>query len=220
MSHVDNTLGNILIKHNDKWRGDYYLKEDLTFTVNKSQAARFYLLKPGDTTIINGDRISVNSGNRTLVINSANEVKLLDRDLVGRDVTSFIITNGTENTDPITYETTIFLVSDKNIKTALRYEWGWDPSMDLTLDNSQYKPKENPNLSNGSYSGITETHIGLFRLSLEKADGAITTVESARNMVTLNEPAPKHKELPDGYKGAVLIILLMVILILCIMISK
>ena len=27
------------------------LKDDLTFSLNKSHAGRFYLLKPGDTTI-------------------------------------------------------------------------------------------------------------------------------------------------------------------------
>lgn len=229
MSRVDNTLGNILIKHNDKWRGDYYLKDDLTFTVNKSQAARFYLLKSGDTTIINGDRISVNSGNRTLIIEPSGELKLIDRDLLRRQVNTFIITNGVENTDPISYETTVFLVSDKDRKMALRYEWGWasglpgDSALDpiLVPDNSQYRPREHPNLTNGSYNGISEIHIGLFRLSLEKADGPITTVEVARNTVAVTETKSKTAgEFFDGYKGAFIVVLLMIILILCGLASK
>lgn len=224
---LTHTSGNIIIKHNDRWRGNYYLKEDLTFTVNKSQSARFYFLKPGDTTIINGDRISLNLGNKTLIINSDDKPQLIDRELSQHETNSFIITNGTENTDPITYETAMFLVSDRHRKTALRYEWNMILSGDSVPipDSTQYKPQDNPNLANDLYSGISEIQINLFRLYLEKADGPITNITQPANpipnAVSLVTPSNKiSAEFIDGYKGAAIVMLLLVILVLCALVSK
>lgn len=231
MAHVDNILGNILIKHNDKWRGDYYLKDDLTFSLNKLHAGRFYLLKPGDTTILNGDRVSIHLGNRTLIMDNLNILKLVDREQVQRELNSFIITNGTENTDPISYESPIFFISDKSRKTALRYEWGMDlisSNENSTLPEAMsYKPREHPNLINATYGSTCEIHINSFQFFLERADSPIRTVEAARTLTTsiatstAISPIKKiGSDLFDGYKGAVLVILLMVILILCILASK
>jgi hypothetical protein len=227
MSGVDNTLGNILIKHNDKWRGDYYLKDDLTFTVNRSQAARFYLLKSGDTTILNGDRITINAGSRTIIIHNTSEVKLIDRDQSHHAVNSFIITNGTENTDPITYETAVFLISDKNQKKALKYEWGMDligvPENNILPGASNYKPHDHPNLINGDYGSTCESYIGTFQFLLERADGPITNLETARNTLAtskVNNSTKMASELLEGYKGIIMVILLMIVLVLCILASR
>jgi len=223
MLRVDNTLGNILIKHNDKWRGDFYLKDDLTFTVNRSQAARFYLLKSGDTTILNGDRISINSGNRTIMINDLSEVKLIDREQDYNMINSFIITNGTENTDPITYEMAIFLISDKIQKKALKYEWGMDLigtyEDSITLGASNYKPHDHPRLINSNYGSVCESYIGRFQFLLEKADGPITNIEMTRNTITVSK-SKIASELLEGYKGIIMIILLMVILVLCVLATR
>ena len=228
MSGVNNTLGNILIKHNDKWRGDYYLTEDLTFTVNKSLAARFYLLKSGDTTILNGDRISINSGNRTLAVTDSDIIRLIDRDQSQRFINTFIVTNGTDNTDPITFETFIYLISDKDRKTALKYEWGMD--LISTHEDSStsgavsYKPHDTPSLTNSDYGTSSSININSFGFILERADTPITNLDSARNMVVAPQNkhiAPKNPtEFLDGYKGVVMIILLMIVLILCILASK
>lgn len=229
---LDNTLhphtsGNILIKHNDKWRGDYYLTEDLTFTVDRSLAARFYLLKSGDTTILNGDRISINSGNRTLATSDSDTVRLIDRDHSQRLTTTFIVTNGTDNTDPISFETVIFLISDKDRKTALKYEWGMDlinPTSDSSMSGAvSYKPHDHPNLINGNYGDNSSINISSFGFLLERADSPITNLDSSRTMlqVTQNKTLSKTPtEFLDGYKGAIMVILLMIVLILCLIASR
>lgn len=220
MAYVDNTLGNLLIKYHDRWRGDYYLKEDLTFGVNRVDAARFYLLKAGDTAILNGDRVSVHVGNRTLVIDD--KVKLVDRDTINPpSINSFILTNGTENTDPIVYDTPMFFISDKNNKMALKYEWG----MELIVDpgsTSNYRPRSHPNLTNGSYNA--DISVNMFRFSLERADGPITNLEEARSITTTAVMTAGHpmtkSEFADGYRGAIMVVLLMIVLILCIFLNR
>lgn len=218
MSHVDNTPGNILIRHNDKWRGNYYLKDDFTFTTNRNSAGRFYILKPGDTTIINGDRIGIHTGNRTLVIDDNNIVRLVDRDNIIRELHSFIVTNGTDNTDPITYESSIFVITDKDQKTALRYTRG----INFIRNNNgtdDFKPHEHPNLVNGNYGGTSETHIDPFQFYLERADGPITNLNTATTYVSKSSNKTVSDHLED-YRGAIMIVLLMIILILCLLASK
>jgi hypothetical protein len=224
MSHVDNTLGNILIKHNDKWRGDYYLQDNLTFGVNRSQAARFYLLKSGDTTILNGDRISLHSGNRTLVISDSNTIRLVDRNLPYRGLNSFIITNGTDNTDPVTYENIVFLISDSQTKTALKYDWRMDlisnPSQNSIISSnaSDYRPRNQPSLVNSNYESTCESYSHMFEFLLEKAD--LPIIDQSRFTLTETSSVKTASDIMDGYKGIIMIILLMVILLLCIVASK
>lgn len=239
MQELDNILhphklGNILIKHNDKWRGDSYLTEDLTFTVDRSLAARFYLLKSGDTTILNGDRISINSGNRTLATSESDTVRLVDRDHAQRFTTTFIVTDGTDNTDPISFETIIFLISDKDRRTALQYEWGIDlisQSSNSSISNAaSYKPHDHPNLINGNYGGNSSIHINSFGFLLERADLPITNLNTSRNAVKAsdrfgalqnkNTSTKNATEFLDGYRGAIMVILLMIVLILCLIASK
>lgn len=216
----DATLGNILIKHNDRWRGDYYLKDDLTFTVDKSLAARFYLLKSGDTTILNGDRISVNSGNRSLLVTDTNQLRLVDRNQTQRGTNTFLITNGTDNTDPITFETIVYLISSREMRMSLKYEWGMElitPTDGNTAVN--YKPRAHPTLANDDYSSTDP--ITSFQFLLERADSPITNLDTSRNLMTANRPsllAPA--DLFDGYKGAIMVLLLMVILVLCLVASR
>ena len=219
-THVDNALGNILLKHNDKWRGDYYLKEDLTFTVERSQAGRFYLLKAGDTTILNGDRIGIHMGSRTLIVDVSGILRLIDRDQLTRGINTFIITNGSDNTDPITYESSMFFISDKNNGMALKYEWGMDL---VSNDASTYYPRDHPNLINSTYH-TNDISINAFQFALERADVPITRSEIARNttMPSLSVQYTRSisPEFLDGYKGAIMIVLLMMVLILCILASK
>lgn len=223
MSYIGATSGNIYVKHNDKWRGDYYLTDNLTFTVDKDLAGKFYLLKQGDTTILNGDRITINSGNRTLVVANNNNIRLIDRDQRDQShvgVNSFIITNGIDNTDPITYENTVFLISDKTRKTALQYIWGMDligSIDDQTIPNaSNYKPRNNPTLINGNYGSSCDSYIGLFEFSLERVEGPI--LNQSYNMLTRTS-INKSFDFFDAYGSAVIIMLLMIVLVLCILVG-
>ncbi|CAH6420201.1 Hypothetical protein HVR_LOCUS1124 [uncultured virus] len=236
MAHVDNTLGNILIKHNDKWRGDYYLKDDLSFTINRNDAGRFYILKSGNTCILNGDRISVHLGNSTLVIDTNDNLKLLDREHINMEMSSFVISNGTDHTDPISYESKIFFVADRARKMALKYEWGMDlVSEDPVISGAMnYKPRDHPNLINSTYGGTCEAHINSFQFALERADAPITQSSTVRNFTYPNrsrdetqcsldptKPSkPSPSELFDGYKGAIMVLLLMVILVLCVLANR
>ena len=222
LSNIDNTLGNILIKHNDKWRGDYYLKPDLTFTIDKSQAGKFYILKAGDTTILNGDRVSINMGSRTLVVDSNGTLRLADREHLNREINTFVITNGTPNTDPITYESSLFFISDKNNNMALKYEWGMSL---VSEDMSTYHPRDCPNLINATYHNDGDTS-SAFQFAFERSDIPITRSEIART-ITISSPTnylpiqeKRYIDFIDDYKGVVMVILLMVILILCVLASK
>lgn len=228
--------GNLLIKHNDKWRGDYYLKDDLSFTTDRNLAARFYILKPGDTTILNGDRVSINSGNRTLIIDDSNQLKLIDRTQHHRELNSFIITNGTDSTDPITYDGSIFFISDRTKKMALRYVWGMDlinstkksnlvessdeyVIPDLIPDAADYKPRDHPNLMNENYGNTCEANINSFQFRLERGSNSVIDMEDTRTLA-ISPLKTRTNELFDRYKGVVLLLLLMIVLILCVIISK
>lgn len=241
MSHVDNnTLGNILIKHHDKWRGDYYLKDDLSFTLNRDDAGRFYILKPGNTSILNGDRVSIHLGNLTLAVDNADILKILDREHINREISSFIINNSVtgaiiDNTDPITYESPISFITDNNRKMALKYEWG----MDLVVSHEQeafiskaikYRPRNYPTLINSVYGGTCEAHINSFQFVLEHADIPITQASNAKNATPVKtnqliidankNTKASSNEIFDGYRGAIMILLLMVVLILCVLANR
>jgi len=219
MMYVNDNLGNLIIKHNDKWRGDYYLRDDLTFTVDRKAAGRFYLLKSGNTSILNGDRISINCGNKVLSIDRDNTIRLIDREN-NYNTTTFIITNGTDNTDPIAFETSLYLISDKDEKKALKYDWGMDlvgPIDNIIIPGAvNFKPQQQPKMINGSYADICPTYINTFEFLLEKADGPITNLDTSRVSAVL----PKTNELNDGYKGAFMIVLLMIVLVLCIILLR
>ena len=74
--------GTLFITYSD-WQknGTWYLKDDLTFTTNKNNASKFYLLKSDDSPIINKDRITINVGNRSLVLTD-NGLKFKPRETV------------------------------------------------------------------------------------------------------------------------------------------
>lgn len=217
MDPVNNNLGNILIKHHDKFRGDYYLKDDLTFTTDRSLAAKFYLLRSGDSSILNGDRISINLGYRTLIIDDDNQVMLIDREHSYRNVNTVIITNGTDSTDPITFDSVVYLITDKKNKEALKYDWSLNliDSNNSYNDITNYKPKESPILTIFKYGGNSKVEISSFEFILERADGPITNLIQQNDR--LEQRAPKSFE---GYSGALLILLLMIVLVLCLIISN
>lgn len=210
MTHIDTTLGNILIKHHDTWRGAYYLKDDMTFTTDRASACRFYLLKPGDTSINNGDRVSINSGNRILIIDSENNIILHDRSIY-HDSDSFIISNGTDNLDPITYEGSLFFIINKEAKKALRYDW----QTELIENTNIHRPTNSPTIITGTYGDDSPLNINSFRFFLEKANGPIVNIEPKQKFTDT-----KTFEIINEYKGIFLIVLLMMILALCVMIEN
>jgi len=147
MHIIDNNIGNILIKHKNN-NQILYLKDNLTFTNNRFEASKFYLLKSGNTNILNNDRISVNYGNKTLLINPTdlsnkgvsppclinnNTLRFVDRNNINYSVSTFVITSGSDSILPIQYDTPIFLLTDKYNNIALKYSHKTNSSLDLPL---------------------------------------------------------------------------------------
>lgn len=135
MACINNIIGNIHIKHNNTWHESLYLCEDLTFVPDINQAAKLYILKSGNTNIINGDRVSINLGNKILTINNDNQIKFIDRDQLRDENDTFIINNGSDTTDPITYDTPVFLISNTLAGYALKCESSYTRSY---LTNADY----------------------------------------------------------------------------------
>lgn len=221
MSSVDSMyIGTIFIKHYDRWRGDLYLKDNLTFISNKDQAGRFYILKQGDTTILNGDRISINIGNRTLIIDNNNIPRLIDRDQLGNEIKhprivyTFIVSNGSDNTDPITYDSPISFISDKDDISALKYESHIQP---INSQNYNIKPT-NILTSSPINRSHHDSNFETFQFILERSD--IPIISSSITKSKTSSLKNKSSDVFDGYKGGIMIILLMVILVLCILINK
>ena len=202
--------GNVYIKHINKWKGNCYLKDDLTFCFDRAHATSFYLSKVGNSTILNGDRVTINSGNKNLVLNSG-KLNLIDQ--ISNFPNTFIITDGSENIEPISYDKPIFLITDKNKKTALKYDW----KMDTVNNNSGsqiIKPHNYPSLINSTYG----TDINFFQFFLENPNNY--SQSQYQNLSLQNTKHNRIAQLIREYRGAITITLLMIMLILTIMISK
>lgn len=224
---ISNHIGNVLIKHKDKWRGNYYLQDDLTFSPDKSRAGNFYILKQNDTTILNGDRISIHLGNRTLVVTN-NGIKLVDRNESHNYNDSLVVTTGLDDTNPISYETELYFITSKTHKTALKYTWVMDliVSIQDRADGSNYRPRDRPNLTNDSYE-INETTSEMngnnLKFILEKTHQSNINSDTARSTTAIalaTSTAQDTTGTLDSYKGVIMIVLLMIVLVLCMLISK
>lgn len=215
------SLGNIVISHYDPvWKTMYYLCDDMTFTTDQRYAARCYLLKPGDTAINNGDRISINCGNRTLVVDTKGTVKFMDRELIKKETSTFIVTNGTPDVKHIWYASSeYFLITNKDNKMALRCKWYTD-LVDTTAD-------MRPELISDCYEEAIPAqfafafhhvphHVPQLIDRNERNDRNERPVVQEKRAVT----SRTSRELIEQYKNEMLLLLLMITLVLCIFISK
>lgn len=234
MTPVDNNVGTTLIKHYDKWRGAYYLKDDLSFTPKRSQAALFYLLKSGDTEIINGDRISINCGNKVLTVSPDNTLRLIDRDQIHRQTKTFTLTNGTDDITPVTHESELYIVSDRTRKMALKYQWDMESSVgDITVPNHNVPnsvqdlstvgqwPAPSPKLASTEIVPLEDPDIRLFLFSFEAAEKYTESTPDVQ--ICAQEPSPipsKWWEWFESVKGPLFIVLLMVVLVLIILTTQ
>jgi hypothetical protein len=212
MSQIENNLGNILIKHKDAYfKTVHYLTEYLTFTTDRDLAGRFYLLKAGDTTILNGDRIRINSGNRTLVINGEGETRMTDRDKIFHNNDTFIITNGTDATTPINYETPFYFISGRSDKIALHFHWGMEILNGASRNNIQ------PVLNCEKF----DQHPSTLQFYLENVNQPQVGRSPPRPVVT----APRNvsgvsNDKIDSRRGFIILLLLIIVLVLAIMVSN
>jgi hypothetical protein len=227
MSHVSSIVGNIYIKHVDH-SSTYYLCEDLSFTLDKTHAAKFYILKHGTSTIVNGDRISLNLGNKCLAIDSDNIILFLDRNQLNGEIATYIITNGTENNDYITHDSPLFLITDvtathshdasvlpkisDTTRYALKYDWSFDVNMSppvtrSRLINANYATNPDPNVYQFQFER-TEPGSDNHKSLMAKTYSAIDYI---KHFVTTSL---------ETYKGAIVVVILIIILILCIILGR
>jgi hypothetical protein len=218
---ISHNPGTVFIKHIDSWHGTSYLKDDLTFTPHRDQASKFYLLKcddNGETEITNGDRVTINIGNRNLTIQEStlsfeNRSNHSNHSNQGA---SFLIVNGTNDPGPITFNSPLFLISDKTTKQALKYIWNLDLNQILDSGIKSFKQKNQAILSITSYDNIPERDINNFKFYLE--DNITTTTITTP---TLKQSAPNNTPLfSDNYKGSIIIVTLLIILVICALIGK
>lgn len=213
---ISNNPGTVIIKHTDPWHGSFYLKDDLTFTPHRDHASKFYLLKSDDnreTSITNGDRVSINIDNRSLIVHGSN-LSFEKREPIS--VTTFLIVNGTNDNDPIIFNTPLFLIIDKNTKQALKYVWNLDLNNILDAGLASFKENNRPTLVISSYDNLPERDINTFKFSLEHSDSITST-----NITHTNTLAHTNTVLfSDNYKGSIIIVLLLIILVICALVGK
>lgn len=223
-SALTNDVGTTVIKHHDKWRGDYYLRHDLTFTADKNLAARFYLLKAGDTSIINGDRISINCGNTVLVVDRDNRMRLMDRDQIYHETRTFIVTDGTDNVTPVTHDTLLYILSDRQRTLALKYHWSMESTVLTPNSPIDQWPATAPNLVNEEMVAPDDPDIRLFTFAFEAVTDTVT-VAPPSTQVCAEEPTDavaksKWWDWFESVRGPLFIVLLLVILVLIILTTQ
>jgi hypothetical protein len=206
MSRVEYALGNILIKHQDvQFKRTYYLTEELIFSSKREEAARFYFLKPGDTEVLNGDRISINCGNRTLIMMDDGTLRLVERDQIKNNVDSFIITDGTDSIMAIAYNKPFYLLKSKEESVILRFYWGMD------LIGQVYQPSAHPVLKIDDAHVINATEAPSLQFRLESTNGPMGRPRS--NSITLES----QQSVTDSQRNILIITILMILLVLAIL---
>jgi hypothetical protein len=225
---ISHNPGTVIIKHIDPWHGPGYLKDDLTFTPHRDQASKFYLLKSeqseqaddkdGETEITNGDRITINIGNRNLSVHES-KLSFENRDKIPG--TSFLIVNGTNDNEPIVFNTPLFLISDKTTKQALKYVWNLDLNEILDAGIKSFKKNNCATLAIASYDNLPERDINTFKFFLEHNISSPPTVTNTLKQTVPMVPTTSNGVLfSDNYKGSIIIMILLIILIICALIGK
>jgi hypothetical protein len=200
MTLVRGNKGHLYIKYSDPVSQPLYLTEELTFSTDRSRAAKFYPLKSADTSIINGDRISLHTGSRTLVINHSGIPQLLDRTQIRNEISTFVIMNGTDNTQAIECDDKILLVGNRENMSALRYNLDHGRVPYMTYDKFDLSQKR------------------MFSFSFENAFAPMT-----QRKTVAPQDVPLSSRLPswlNWLSGPLVVILLIIILILSVLTTR
>ena len=206
--------GTIFIKHQDRWKGWYYLSDDLTFVSSKKQACKFRFSKSETTSIINGDRISITSDRGTLCVSDSLTPIFSKPGNVKCGSDTFLITNGTNDTKPITFGEKIHLLHKQRGKEEIRIlNFYWpvelvDPESEAQPTLMNCRPKKHPVLTLDEIWELPDREKPGF--VLERASGTMTKI-------------PKEAQLryqDKGKRTAIIIALLMMVLALCVMVER
>jgi hypothetical protein len=184
-----------LIKHIDSWRGSYYLRADLTFTTNRSEASRFSIKSATIDTITNLDTVTIECDSIPsigLTVTASGTVVLSSQP------SSFYITNGTDTFDAILCETPLYFFTEAQQRKSLMYEWS-------LID--RYHPARKPHLTIGEFAHDQP----MYKFYLERADEPLLKVKEKNSFSKIQ---------PEAYRTALIIIVLLVILIVLMTISR
>lgn len=231
-------VGNLIITFTDRYQSKFYLTTQLQFTKNLTEAGLFYLLKSDETPICSGDRVSINTSNKVLVItddtkggatggpDAKQKILLIDRNIAHRySTTEFIIRDQKQSDQPIDFHSKLFFIIDEEQKLALRFYYS------LSLGNED---NDIPILTYGSYDEGREIGIDIFQFSFLDARTVTTiggpggyggsaasgfTTASGGKLQQTEDSAAVSRGL-DNYKGILLIIILLVILAIFLMINE
>src|SRR5689334_12863437 len=96
----------VLIKHVNKWGGDYYLTDSLKFTNDPLSASIFRITTDDQSLILNNDLVHILSDNDILYIDQHGKLDIYVKD-VDHVTPTFTITNGTYDVVPIEMESEV-----------------------------------------------------------------------------------------------------------------
>lgn len=200
-------IGNLYITYTDKFKSKYYLTSKLHFTKNIDDACLFYLLNSDDTSILNGNTVTINTSNKLLGLSKDGNLQLIDRNISHHYKNDFIITDGENDNKEIGFNIKIYFIIDNNEKLALRFYHSFNLGKDDDI----------PALAVGSYSDGREIGIELFQFTLIKA-----TENTTNKLKQQDEQISPIKKDPllENYKGIILIVILLILLMLCLMVVK
>ena len=107
------------------------------------------------------------------------------------------------------FNKSVYLLVDEDTSLALKYFW----HLHLDTIGNAHRPK----LISQHYDNET---FSTFRLSFESTENDPENLEIKNELSSLLNFQVKNKELFENYKGGIIVITLIIILILCILISK
>jgi hypothetical protein len=129
------------------------------------------------------------------------------------DISTLIITTGSDNVLPITYETPLFFLTDKLNNLALKFSPITNQHFNIYSDVSI---NDTPKLLNSKFDITTD--INDLQFYLEKYDEPIINIP--QNKSTNLNFLKKQLEFNENHKSIVLLILLFIILFLCSMLNR
>jgi hypothetical protein len=230
MTALQSQPGHIVIKYNNEWGGTFYLSESLIFVPQLEDALRFSVFTSDNTAILNGDRIILQSGGQVLIVNNVGKLELRNYNQVtSRDVSSFIITDGSDTTENVEYDKSYFLAHDPQLRTGLKAEWDVNP-LPPEGNHESYMQDESrrPRLVLRDYIGTSRENLSFYRFSLASfAEEARETHEPEVEITHSNTVEASPPSMTSsmnywlkGWRGTILVSLLVIILVLSIALTS
>ncbi len=203
----------VIISHQNKWRGNYYLTRDLTFTTDIFEACIWVIAADDATKVITNESLVTLSTNGSWISINDNGTIRLDN----YNPYLFTIVDGTSDLRELPMDTPVHFVSDKEKKTTLR--WAID------VHHTGHNPNRNFRLINDAYNQLT----GPTTFMLLPASAVISQKEyiTEQNRLKLSNGTENSEDVFNSLMRIVnsnprlsIIVLLMSLFILIVLISS